>query len=415
MQEQCNKPDISTSLLHMPQAAGTFGATTAPVFQTSAFAHSTAQELENIFAGKTPGFSYSRLGNPTLEAFQRMMAAAEGGFSATACASGSAAVAMTLLNILSSGDEIIAAAGLYGGTLDFFKDIEAFGIKTVLLEDITYEAISAAVTERTKAIFAEVISNPGLKVLDIQEAARAAHDHELPLIVDATTITPILARPAELGADIILHSSSKYINGSGSAISGVIVDAGSYKWTAEKFPVMGKHLRFGKAAFTARLRDTVWRNIGACLAPANAFLNITGLETLQLRMERICENALSLARHFQETGVSVNYPGLPGSAEYAKVQKQLKNGMAGGILTIRTGSKAAAFQVIDALKYALNVSNIGDTKTLVVHPHSTIFIHSTEEEKQAAGVYDDMIRISVGIENIRDIINDFDRALKEAK
>lgn len=410
------KKKINTLLLHAVRQEQEFkGATAVPIFQTSAFAHQTAEEMEAVFQNRRPGFVYSRIGNPTIGNFEKRMANLEGGLSAVACASGSAAVSLTLLNILKSGDEIIVPTGLYGGTLDLFRDLEPFGIRAVFVDEFTAEQVALRINSRTKAIFTEVIGNPKLNVADVASLAAAAHENGIPLIVDSTTATPVLVKPIELGADIVIHSSSKYINSNGSAISGVIVDSGNFRWTDEKFSVMGDALRFGKGAFTARLRNSIWRDIGACLAPMTAYLNINGLETLGLRMERICKNAQDLAEHLQGiSGVNeVNYPGLADNPYHELVTAQFKNGCAGGIVTIRVGSKEKAFSIINRLRYALNVSNIGDTKTLVVHPASTIFLHSSEEMRKAAGVYEDLVRVSVGIEDIEDIIEDFDQALKD--
>ena len=337
------------------------------------------------------------------------MAQLEGGFAATACSSGSAAIATAFMNILKSGDEIIVPTGLYGGTLDLFRDLKPFGIKAVFVNEFRAENIEKHITDKTKLIFAEAIGNPKLNVVDIAALSDLAHHYDLPLIIDSTTATPVLVNPLKLGADLVIHSSSKYINGNGSAISGVIIDGASYNWNNGKYEHFGEYLEFGKMAFTARFKNSVWRDIGACLAPMNAFLNINGLETLSLRMERICENAKALAEHLAQYG-EVRYPSL---TDKELCKKQFRNGMAGGILTLRLGSKERAFRVINSLKYALNVSNIGDSKTLVVHPASTIFAHSSKELQEQAGVYDDLIRISVGIENIIDLINDFDNALGE--
>ncbi len=414
LQQQAQDPSFATALLHLPGEQNPFGSTAVPVFQTSAFSHLSAEEMERIFQNAAPGFTYSRLGNPTVAAFEQRMAAAENGFAATACASGSAAIAVTLLSLLRAGDDIIASAGLYGGTLDFFRDLQAFDIHVTLVETLSRATIAAAVTPHTKAVFAETISNPGLRVLNIREAADAAHAHGIPLIVDSTAATPVLVRPLDFGADIVIHSSSKYINGAGNAISGVIVDGGRFSWNSETFSVFGSALRFGKAAFTARLRQTLWRDIGATPAPVHAFLNLGGLETLPLRMERICNSAEKLARFLESEDVSVRYPGLESSGETATVQTQFQNGFAGGILTVRLGSKEAAFRFINALRFAKNVSNIGDSKTLVIHPASTIFLHADEKERQSAGVFNDLVRVSVGLEDPDDLIHDFKQALLSA-
>jgi O-acetylhomoserine (thiol)-lyase len=322
---------------------------------------------------------------------------------------------MTLLTILKSGDNIIVPTGLYGGTLDLFRDLEGFGVTTIFVDPYTPEEIDGHVTERTRALFTEFVGNPKLNVADVRSLSAFAKEKKLPLIVDSTTMTPAVVNPLRLGADIVIHSSSKYINGGGNAISGIIVDGGTFQWDDDRYDVFGTYRKFKKGAFTARLRNSIWRDIGACLSPVNAFLNLEGIETLSLRMERICDNALALAQMFSEMEeISVvNYPGLPDNPYQQLVQEEL-GGRAGGILTIRVGSKERAFSIINHLKYAINASNIGDTKTLVVHPASTIFVHSTEEEKQAAGVYEDLIRISVGIEYIEDIKEDFRQAIAAA-
>ncbi len=402
--------ELETRLLHSAEQYSDFkGATQLPIFQTSAFAHQSAEELEAVFSGKTAGFAYTRIGNPTVNNYELRMAQLEGGFAATACSSGSAAIATAFLNILKSGDEIIVPTGLYGGTLDLFRDLKPLGITSVFVNHFTAENVEKHINEKTRLIFAEAIGNPKLNVVDIEALAELAHSYDLPLIIDSTTATPVLVNPLKLGADLVIHSSSKYINGNGSAISGVIIDGASFNWNNGKYEHFSEYLKFGKMAFTARLKNSVWRDMGACLAPMNAFLNINGLETLALRMERICENAKALAEHLTQYG-KVGYPLF---TDEELCQKQFRNGMAGGILTLRLGSKERAFKVINSLKYALNVSNIGDSKTLVVHPASTIFAHSSKELQEQAGVYDDLIRISVGIENINDLISDFDNALKE--
>lgn len=414
--------NIETRLLHgvnhTNQAADeTYqGATLPPVFATSAFAQTSALDMEKVFANQKPGFVYSRLANPTVAEFERRMAAVEGGFAATAVSSGSAAVADVLLTILRAGDEIIVPSGIYGGTIDFFRDLTAFGVKTIYVDEFTPENIEPQITDRTKALFAELISNPKLSVVSVKALSALAKEHRLPLIIDSTTATPALCNPLSLGADVVVHSSSKYINGNSDAISGVIIDGGTFDWRDEKYGVLGDYQKNGKFAFTARLRNTIYRDIGTCLSPFHAFLNLLGIETLSLRMERISENALSLAKFLQTVeGIKdVTYPGLPDHPQNDLINEQLRNGYAGGILTFRVGSKERAFDIIDGLKIVKTVSNIGDTKTLIVHPHSTIFAHSSEDEKQAAGVYEDLIRVSVGIENIEDLTEDFKQALGAA-
>lgn len=315
------------------------------------------------------------------------------------------------LNILRSGNEIVSSASLYGGTIDLFTDLEAFGITTRYVENNNWEQIEGAINEHTRLVFAETIGNPCLDVTDIEKLAEIAHAHELPLIVDNTTSTPYLIQVLKHGADIVVNSSSKYINGSSNSISGVLTDGGKFKWKKEKYPGLADYLKFGPMAFIAKLRNGLFRNTGACLAPVNAYLNVIGLETLGLRMERQCNNAAALAKWIEETypDVTVNYPGLESSPWHVIAKKQFENGY-GAILTLRVGSKKQAFDFIDSLNIAYTLSNIGDTKTLVIHPGSTISLHSTEKQKEDAGVFEDLIRVSVGIEDIEDLKEDFARA-----
>lgn len=402
---------FNTSLLHGTADNLTYGSTLTPIYQVSAFSHESAEQLEKVFNNKAPGFAYTRISNPTVDSFEKKLAALEKGIGAVACSSGMAAVTMSLMNILEAGDEIIAGAGLFGGTIDLFEDLEAFGIKTNFVRHVTAEEISPLINDKTKAIFGEIIGNPGLDVVDIKTVSELAHSKGIPFIADCTTATPYLINAADYGADIIVHSSSKYINGSGNAISGIIVDSGRFNWDFDRYKGLAPYKRYGKFAYLAKLRNGIWRNMGCCLAPMNAFLNSVGLETLGLRMERLCDNALKLSEFFEADGrVTVNYPALKSNPYYELVQKQF-GGRGGAILTIRTGSKERAFKLINALKYAINATNIGDVRTLVIHPASTIYTHSSEEQKLNAGVYEDTIRISIGIEELDDLISDFKNAI----
>lgn len=406
---------FNTALLHKNfRGDSATGATLTPVYQSSAFEHESAEKLEKIFTNRAPGFSYTRISNPTIDAFEKRMTALEGGVGSVACASGMAALFNALTNILRSGDEIVSSASLYGGSIDLFRDLEAFGITTHYVENGHLEAFEEATNEYTRLYFAETIGNPGLDVTDIRALADFAHAKGLPLIVDNTVATAYLVKPIALGADVVINSSSKYINGSSNSISGVITDSGRFKWNKERYPGMADFIKFGPFAYTAKLRNGLFRNTGACLSPQNAFLNSIGLETLGLRMERISDNALKLASHIQETypQLTVNYPGLP-TSDFYQIAKQQFSSHFGGILTLRVGNRQRAFSIINNLKLPLKVSNIGDTKTLVIHPESTISVHSSEEEKRAAGVYEDLIRVSVGIEDIEDLIEDFDQAIQK--
>lgn len=407
---------FNTALLH-----GNFngdaatGATITPVYQVSAFSHESPEKLEKIFNNTAPGFAYSRISNPTVDSFEKRIASLEKGIGAVACSSGMAAVTMSLLNILSSGDEIITGSGLFGGTIDLFDDLKAFGITTRFVKRVCVEEIEPLITEKTKAIFAELIGNPALDIVDIESVAELAHTHNLPLIIDSTTATPCLIHPIDHGADIVVHSTSKYINGGGNAISGIIVDSGNFKWDEKRYESFGKYKKYGKFAYLAKLRNGVWRNMGCCLAPMNAFLNTIGLETMGLRMERLCSNALHLAEYLDSfEGIEVNYPLLQKSP-YRSLAEKLFDGRAGAILTIRTGSKESAFKLLNNLKIPLIATNIGDVRTLVIHPASTIYAHSSEEQKINAGVYSDTIRISIGIEDIEDLKEDFKQAINKLR
>ncbi|MCD8110446.1 MAG: aminotransferase class I/II-fold pyridoxal phosphate-dependent enzyme [Clostridiales bacterium] len=388
--------------------------TLPPVCQTSAFRHTSAKRMEQIFHNKAPGFSYTRLGNPTVEAFEKRMTVLEGGIASVACASGMAAVFNALMNILRAGDEIVSSASLYGGSIDLFRELESFEIRTHYVENHDAEAFLKKTNDRTRCYFAETIGNPKLDVTDIRSLADLAHSQGLPLFIDNTAATAYLVKPIELGADIVVNSTSKYINGSSNSISGVITDGGKFRWDAKKYPGLREFSKFGPFAYIVKLRNGFFRNTGGCLSPQNAFYNIIGMETLGLRMERISGNALVLARWLQKEfpDIVVNYPGLETNPCYAIAKKQF-DGHFGGILTIRVGTRERAYRILDQLKIPLQVSNIGDTKTLVLHPESTLAVHSTEEEKEAAGVYDDLIRVSVGIEDVEDLMEDFGRAIRE--
>ena len=405
--------DFNTTLLHHGFGSEkNSGSTLTPIYQVSAFSQESAEKIEAVFNNRAPGFAYTRIGNPTTDSFERRVSSLEKGIGAVACSSGMAAVTLSLLNILQAGDEVIASAGLFGGTIDLFHDLEAFGIKTRFVTEVTAESVRQQLNEKTKAVFTELIGNPKLNVVDLQSVADVAHENNVPFIVDSTTATPYLVRPFDFGADIVVHSSSKYINGNGSAISGIIVDSGKFKWDPARYKGFEEYKRFGKFAYLAKLRNGIWRNVGCCIAPSTAFLNSLGLETLGLRMERLCSNALQLAEFLQGfEGIKVNYPALKGNPYYDLVQKQF-GGKGGAIISIDAGSKERAFKLINSLKYATIATNIGDLRTLVIHPESTIFTHGTKKQKENAGVFEGSIRISVGIEDIADLKEDFEQAIK---
>lgn len=375
---------FTTRLLHeafAPDAAT--GATTQPLYQTSAFYQPTAEEMARVFAGRRPGFVYTRVNNPTIARFEQRVNALEGGIGAVACASGMAAVSHAVLNILSQGDEILASGGLYGGTSSLFRDFASYGIGVRYAAGERVEDFRAALTERTRLIYIETIGNPKLDVVDIAALSELAHAHGVPLFVDNTVTTPYLCQPLALGADVVIHSTSKAINGNGNSIGGIVVSGGKFRWDAARFPKLREY-PFGPMSYLVRLRLRMVTDYGGCMAPFNAYLTGIGLDTLALRLDRITANALA-ARQF--------------------------GGRYGAMLTLRLGTRERAFRFIDALHYALNVSNIGDARTLVIHPASTIFLHASEEEKANAGVTDDLVRINVGLEDTEDLQEDFAQAL----
>lgn len=405
---------FTTKLIHGNEALDSTGATNTPVFLSNAYAHTSPEKLEGIFKGTAMGFAYTRISNPTINAFERRIASVEGAMAATAAASGMSAIYLAIMNIVESGDEIISSSGLFGGTYTLFRNLKSYGIKTNFLETLDEESLEKVVNEKTKVLFAEAIGNPKLDILDIEKVSEFCSKNNIIFIVDSTITTPYLINPIKYGADVVIHSTSKYINGTSNSIGGVIVDGGSTKYKNEKFENFSNYSKkFGKMAFTGKLRDTIGKDLGAALSPMSAFLNLTGIETLSLRMKQHCENTLKVAEYLEahEKVVSVNYPKLKSSPYYDLAEKYYEKG-ASGILTFRLGSKERCFKFINALKLIVNLTNVGDTKTLIIHPASTICLNNTEEEKLQMGVYEDLIRLSVGIEDIEDIIGDIEEALK---
>lgn len=385
-----------------------------PVSQVTAFQYEKMEELEKVFQHKSMGYAYSRIGNPTVTALEQRINSLEGGMGAVCCSSGMAAITAAILAVCNSGDEIIVSGGLYGGTIHLIHDLEKLGIHTVLAADLTEDVLKELINEKTRLVFGELISNPSLRILDVQKLADAAHDAGIPLFIDATTATPYIAKPIEYGADAVIHSTSKYFNGGGNAIGGVIVDAGRFDWDFTKHTALYDYKKYKKRALTVRLRDDLWQNLGGCMSPANAFLTYIGLDTLGIRMERICSNADSLAKALVESDLKeVNYLTLPDHPSHSLVEPVL-NGYGGGIMTFRAGTKKRAFDIINHLKYACIASNIGDVRTLVIHPASTLYLHTSKKEMEEADVYEDTVRISVGIEDKEDLIEDFIQAIQMA-
>src|SRR6266568_4593023 len=355
---------FDTLLIHGGTEAGPAGATTVPIVQSSSFAHATAEELEDIFRGRRIGQVYTRINNPTTESLERRLAVIEGGIATVATASGMAAITTAVLTIVRSGDEILSSSSVFGGTFSLFRDTLAnYGITTRFVDPTDLAAVKNGITDKTRLLFVETIGNPKMDVPDIGAIAAVAREAGVPLLVDATVTTPCLARGKELGADIVIHSTSKFINGTGSAIGGVIVDLGTFAWESPKFPHFAEFAKkYRNFAFTARARKLIHKDFGACAAPMNSFLLAEGLETLALRMERHCGNALRLAEFLQgHDKVSwVNYPGLPDSPYHSVATRQF-GGRYGGVFTFGLTDRESAFRVINALKLAKNLANIGDT------------------------------------------------------
>ena len=404
-------------LIHGGLDAGPAGSTSVPIVQSSSFAYQTAEELEDVFRGRAVGSVYTRIGNPTTEALEKRLALLEGGGTAIATASGMAAITTAVLTILRAGDEILSSSSLFGGTFSLFRDtLSNYGITSRFVDPLDPDGFRAAVNDRTRLLFVETIGNPKLDVPDVPLLARIAHDAGIPIMVDSTVTTPYLANGVQLGADILTYSTSKYTNGTGTTIGGVIIDRGVFDWNTPRFPHFEAfHKKYRNFAFTARARKLVHKDVGACAAPFNSYLLTEGIQTLALRMDRHCSSALTLARFLKDHPkvAWVSYPGLEDSPHHA-VATRLYGGRYGGLLTFGTGDKASAFKVINNLRLAKNLANIGDAKTLVIHPASTICADYNADEKALMGVTEDLIRVSVGIEDCRDIVEDFKQALDAA-
>jgi O-acetylhomoserine (thiol)-lyase len=407
----------------------TTGSRAVPIYQTTAYQFKSSDHAANLFALKEFGNIYTRLMNPTTDAFEQRMAALDGGVGALAVASGQSAITLAILNIAQSGDEIVSANNLYGGTYTLFHyTFRKMGIKVTFVDSQDLNAFKAAITPKTKAIYAESVGNPKLNVTDIRALADVAHAAGIPLIID-NTVTPFVLRPFEHGADIAVYSATKFIGGHGTSMGGVIVDSGKFDWTTAKFPLIsGKDPSYhdldfvealkpmGNIAYIIKARVCLLRDLGPAISPFNAFQMLQGLETLHLRMPRHCANALEVAKHLKTHAqvAWVNYPGLDSSPEKAKADKYLAAG-AGAIIGFGIkGGRAAGKTFIDSLKLVSHVANIGDAKTLAIHPASTTHQQLSDEEQLACGVSPDFIRLSIGIEHVADIIADLDQALAKA-
>ena len=397
-----------------------------PIVQSTTFRYDSAQTLGGLFDLKISGDFYTRLSNPTTSAVEAKIAALEGGVGALLTSAGQAASLVSVLNIAHSGDHIVSAVAIYGGTFNLFnKTLREMGIDVTFVDpDADEETLNAAFRPNTKLVFGETLSNPGLCVLDIEMYARAAHAHGVPLIVDNTFPTPVNCRPFEFGADIVTHSTSKYLDGHATALGGVVVDSGSFDWTQnDKFPGLTTPDEtyhgltyteaFGKAAYITKCRTHLMRDLGVTPSPQNAFLLSQGIDTLFLRMERHCSNAQKVAEYLQQhEKVSwVSYPGLPDNKYHALAQKYMPSGTCGVVSFGVKGGREAACRFMENLKLAQIVIHVADLRTSVLHPASTTHRQMTDEQLVEAGVTPDLIRFSVGIENPDDIIEDIRQAL----
>ena len=398
-----------------------------PVYRTSSYVFKSAEHAANLFGLVEPGNVYGRLGNPTQAMLEERVSLLEGGVGAVASASGTSAIFSAIVNLAKQGDEIVSANNLYGGTFTLFNDIlPQFGIVTRFVKPNDLEGMEAAVTERTRAIYVEAIGNPSLDVADLDAVSAIAGRHGLPLVVDATFATPYLLRPFEHGADIVVHSLTKWMGGHGSALGGIVVDGGSFDWT--RFPLYaepdasyhdlrwGFDLPDGCPPFITRMRLVPLRNLGPCISPDNAWMILQGLETLPLRMERHCGNALKVAYHLKSHPKIewVRYPGLPDDPANAAACRLLRNGFGGMVVFGIRGGQAAGQRFIDGLGLFSHLANVGDAKSLALHPGSTSHAQLSEAQQRAAGLPPELVRLSIGIEHIDDILADIDQALERA-
>jgi O-acetylhomoserine (thiol)-lyase len=416
---------LETLCLHAGQLPDpATGSRAVPIYQTTSYVFDDADHAASLFNLQTFGNVYTRLMNPTTAVFEERMAALEGGRAAVAAASGMAAEMSGILGLVQAGDHIVSASTLYGGTYTLFDvNLRKLGIETTFVDPDEPENFRAAIQKNTRLVYAETLGNPVINVLDIQAVADVAHDAGLPLMLDNTFPSPYLCRPMDYGCDLVVHSATKYIGGHGTSIGGVIIESGKFPWDNGNFPGMTEPSKgyhgvrfyetFGDFGFTMRVRCEMLRTFGAALSPFNAFLLIQGLETLPVRMDRHCDNAMAVAAFLRDhPRVSwVNYPGLPDNRYYALGQKYMPKGVS-SILTFGVkGGHEAGIKFIEAAQFMSHLANVGDAKTLIIHPASTTHRQLSEEDQIAAGVTPDMIRISVGLESIDDILWDIDQAL----
>lgn len=397
-----------------------------PIYANTAYSFDSVQHAVDLFDLKVAGDIYSRLSNPTNDILEKRIAALEGGVGALATSSGQSAILIAILNIAEAGDEVVTSAKIYGGTYNLFaKTFKQMGINVIFINSDNLEDYENAITEKTKCIYTETLGNPSIKVADIEGLANIAHKHGIPLIVDNTVPTPYLCRPIEFGADIVIHSTTKYLSGHGNAMGGIIVDSGNFDWEQnDKFKMLTTpdesyhgtiySKAFGKAAYILKCRAHLVRDLGCIQNPFNSYLTILGVETLHVRMDRHCENALKLAKHLENHPHInyVNYPYLESSPDYKLAQKYLKHG-ASSLISFGVDGDGTKF--IEALKLFIHATNLGDVRSIITYPAGTTHRQLSDEQKIKAGITNDFMRASIGLENIDDIIEDIDNAIKIAR
>ena len=419
---------LETLCLHAGQEPDpTTLARAVPLHRTSSYVFRDTEHAANLFGLKELGNIYTRLMNPTTDVLEKRMAALEGGAAALAVASGTSAIYYAVINICQAGDEIVSSSALYGGTYTMFDNIlPQFGIKAHLVDQRDPENFRKAITPKTKLLYCETIANPGLDVADLEAIAQIAHEAGLPLLVDSTFTTPYLVRPLEHGADIVIHSLTKWLGGHGVGIGGVVVDSGRFDWTSSKFPLFNEpdgsyhDMRWAHdlgalnpLAFILRMRLVPLRNLGACIAPDNSWMFLQGIETLAVRMERHCSNAMDVADFLQAHHLVdwVRYPGLVDDPSYPVASRYLKRGFGGMVVFGIHGGRQAGAKFINSLRLVSHLANVGDAKSLAIHPATTTHSQLNEEQLAAGGITPEMVRLSIGLEHIDDILADFDQAL----
>jgi O-acetylhomoserine (thiol)-lyase len=426
---QKKTPGFETLALHAGQEPDSAtNARAVPIYQTTSYVFNDAEHAESLFALRKSGNIYTRMMNPTTDVFEKRVAALEGGAASLAVASGQAAITLSLLNLVRPGQEVVSSSSLYGGTYNLFTyTFPKMGIRVKFVDSTDPENFRKAITESTRALYAESVGNPRLDTLALDEVGRIAHENGLPLVIDSTLPTPYLVRPLDHGADIVVHSATKFIGGHGTSIGGVIVDSGRFDWTSGKFPDLTDpdpsyhgvaYVRdFGNVAYIAKTRVQLLRDLGPALSPFNAFLFLQGLETLPLRMERHSTNALEVARYLESRKdvTWVNYPGLESHPQHDLAKRYHHRGLYGAILGFGIkGGKGPGKKFIESLSLLSHLANVGDAKSLAIHPASTTHSQLSQEEQESTGVTDDFVRLSIGLESVDDIIEDISQALDKS-